>query len=91
MEHSEPARSWKPLSPPYRGHSVSHPPARAWLEASPDLRLPPRPQTTAFGNCGALPFVLLLPIVRQWPVTRDDPKAQETGLAAIGVSCCAAF
>lgn len=41
--------------------------------------------TTAFGNCGALPFVLVLPIVRQWPVTRDDPAAAETGLAVIGL------
>ena len=41
--------------------------------------------TTAFGNCGALPFVLVLPIVRAWPVTRDDPTAHETGLAVIGL------
>ena len=41
--------------------------------------------TSAFGNVGALPFVLVLPIVRQWPVTRDDPQAHETGLAVIGM------
>ena len=41
--------------------------------------------TTAYGNCGALPFVLVLPIVQQWPVTRDDPRAHETGLAVIGL------
>jgi predicted permease len=41
--------------------------------------------TTAFGNCGALPFVLVLPVVRTWPVTRDDPTAHDTGLAVIGL------
>ena len=60
-----------------------------WL-VSRALRLPsPRREllllTTAFGNCGALPFVLVLPIVRAWPVTRDDPTAHETGLAVIGL------
>ena len=41
--------------------------------------------TTAFGNCGALPFVLLPPIIRSWPVTRDDPSSEETGMAVIGL------
>ena len=36
--------------------------------------------TTAYGNCGALPFVLILPIVKNWYITRDDPESLETGL-----------
>ena len=41
--------------------------------------------TTAYGNCGALPFVLILPIVKNWYITRDDPESLETGLGVIGL------
>ena len=41
--------------------------------------------TTAYGNCGALPFVLILPIVKNWSITRDDPESLETGLGVIGL------
>jgi len=40
---------------------------------------------TAFGNCGALPFVLILPVVRNWKSTRDDPFALQTGFGVIGL------
>jgi predicted permease len=39
----------------------------------------------AFGNCGSLPFVLVLPIVSRWSLTRDRPEALETGLGTIGI------
>lgn len=42
--------------------------------------------TTTFGNCGALPFVLIIPIIRNWSVTRDAPdEALETGFGVIGL------
>ena len=41
--------------------------------------------TTAFGNVGALPFVLIVPIVLNWSVTKASPAAHETGLGVIGL------
>jgi len=42
--------------------------------------------TTAFGNCGALPFVLIMPIISNWSVTRATPDAAvETGFGVIGL------
>ena len=41
--------------------------------------------STAYGNCGALPFVLILPIVLNWSVTRESETALETGLGVIGL------
>ena len=41
--------------------------------------------TTAFGNVGALPFVLIVPIVLNWSVTKVNPQAHETGLGVIGL------
>ncbi|EOD32190.1 hypothetical protein EMIHUDRAFT_202822 [Emiliania huxleyi CCMP1516] len=63
--------------------------ALGWLAASAmRLRAPHRQLTvvsSAFGNCAALPFVLAVPVVRNWSVTRDDPDALETAQGVIGL------
>ena len=41
--------------------------------------------TTAFGNVGALPFVLIVPIVLNWSITKPDPQAHARGLGVIGL------
>lgn len=47
--------------------------------------------TTAFGNSAAMPFILIAPITLSWSVTRDDPDAQKTAYAAIGLYLAAWF
>ena len=39
----------------------------------------------ALGNCGSLPFVLVLPVATNWRATRDDPDALTNGMAIIGL------
>ena len=41
--------------------------------------------TVALGNCGSLPFVLVLPVATNWRVTSDDPDALSNGMAIIGL------
>ena len=41
--------------------------------------------TTAFGNCGSLPFVLVLPVATNWKAMQDHPDALGEGMAIIGL------
>ena len=41
--------------------------------------------TTAFGNCGSLPFVLVLPVATNWKAMQDHPGALSEGMAIIGL------
>jgi len=41
--------------------------------------------TTAFGNCGSLPFVLVLPVATNWKAMQDHPDALSEGMAIIGL------
>ena len=41
--------------------------------------------TVAFGNCGSLPFVLVLPVATNWKAMRDHPGALSEGMAVIGL------
>lgn len=47
--------------------------------------------TCAFGNCGALPFVLVLPAVTNWKRAQADPGALEKGMCMIGLYLMAWF
>lgn len=46
---------------------------------------------TAFGNCGSLPFVLVLPVVTGWSRSAADPDAFGKGMAIIGLYLTAWF
>ncbi|KAL1500668.1 hypothetical protein AB1Y20_013315 [Prymnesium parvum] len=45
----------------------------------------------AFGNCGSLPFVLVLPIVKSWSSTSADADAFGKGMGVIGLYLAAWF
>jgi len=47
--------------------------------------------TTAFGNCGSLPFVLVLPVATNWRAMQDHPGALGEGMAIIGLYLVAWF
>lgn len=57
----------------------------AWLLG---LRSPLREclvMITGFGNCGSLPFVLILPVAKAWSLTASDPHALGKGTALVGL------
>ena len=60
-----------------------------WLTARVMRLRPPHTQllvlTIAYGNCGSLPFVLVLPVVTNWRAVRDHPDALGEGMAIIGL------
>lgn len=57
------------------------------------LRLqPPHRQilvmSVGFANCGAIPFVLVVPLFLQWSRTKDDPQALGDAFSVSGATAC---
>jgi predicted permease len=56
------------------------------------LLTPPHRQilvmSVGFANCGAIPFVLVVPLFQQWSRTKDDPEALGDAYSVRGATDC---